>query len=345
MAKEFDKDAKHVLNRDADDDCGMHTQKKGFKKDKPDLTRGMKTKDQPKGKGSPVLEDAEHITELSKKTLGNYVKRAASSAMDNSYANASEFSLGNEKKANKAFHKGKNRFVGIHRAVNRLQKEETEMSLKDAVNFGIEGKLDDMREVIHQAMYEKAVASADNLKQNVAASLFAEEQIDEISKNTMGRYIRKASADMQKKQGYLEADKFAGHKLKPRDKVKVTRDVRNRSKGLNTAADKITKEETDPLAEARSDSVSTGVLTELSSKKVSRYISRASHSIADMRLASDRFVAAGARRRKAVTRFRPSGDPKPHEDEAKKLSDKANRRSATVDKVLRTYRESKDPLA
>ena len=70
-----------------------------------------------------VKEEVEHLDELSKKTLGNYVKKATNSVHVSSYR------IGTDKPENAAKHgmKSFKRSEGINKAVDRLTKEEVEL--------------------------------------------------------------------------------------------------------------------------------------------------------------------------------------------------------------------------
>jgi S1-C subfamily serine protease len=76
-------------------------------------------------------------------------------------------------------------------------------------------------------------------------SPMAEEQIDELKRQTLGRYIKKASDSRAKNQGDAEFYQKKGITSKNQKKYgKAIRNVINRRKGIRTATDKLVKEET-----------------------------------------------------------------------------------------------------
>lgn len=77
-----------------------------------------------------VKEEAEQIDELSKNTLGNYVKGASKDMMDRDARINNAFNkdpAGGEKGLDKAFNKQSKRTAGFNKAVDKLTKEEVEL--------------------------------------------------------------------------------------------------------------------------------------------------------------------------------------------------------------------------
>ena len=142
---------------------------------------GMKEDSEHTNCGTPECcgqcDTAEQIDELSKKTLGSYVKKAS----------ASQFDWGS--KGN--LRQGLRRDRGITKAVDKITKEEAE-------------------------------------------------QIDELSKGTMGRYINKA-ADRMSTQGVTAGLKIAADEKSSKN----FKTIAKRQKGVATAVSKLTKEEQD----------------------------------------------------------------------------------------------------
>jgi hypothetical protein len=151
-------------------------------------------------------EEVENLDELSKKTLGSYVKKASHdvatrAAATSRYGEREEVARKsgdydsarkNSKIADKAFNKGWKRRANMAKAVDKLTKEEVE-------------------------------------------------QVDEISKAMAGRYVKKAAASIDLtawRQGHKEAG--AGNPSKQLEK-KLTK----RHKGIETAVKKLTKEDID----------------------------------------------------------------------------------------------------
>ena len=157
-------------------------------------------------------EDAEQIDELSKKTMGSYVKKASGAEQPKNVMSPKNVPLTkiaayqgdsetghfgkrfNQATYDKAERLRKNRETGIKRAVNKLTKEEVE-------------------------------------------------QVDEISKAMAGRYVKKAAASVDLtawRQGYKEAG--AGNPSKHLEKK-----LSKRHKGIETAVKKLTKEDIDAV--------------------------------------------------------------------------------------------------
>lgn len=154
-------------------------------------------------------EDAEQIDELSKKTLGSYVKKASGAEQPKNVMSPKNVPLTkiaayqgdsetghfgkrfNQATYDKAERLRKNRETGIKTAVNKLTKEDAE-------------------------------------------------QIDELSKGTMGRYINKAATKMGS-QGVTAGLKIAADEKSSKN----FKDMAKREKGIKLAVGKLTKEEQD----------------------------------------------------------------------------------------------------
>jgi len=167
---------------------------------------GSKQKDEPEDK-KPMKEDLGQIDELSKTTLGSYIKKATNDKADRAYGNGWWDSRGGRTTyppkdtpiENKTEVDQKQRNAGIKRAVNKLTREDIE-------------------------------------------------QIDELSKTTLGSYIKKAADDKSKTaydHGYID---YANDGDKPErvsmyDKVELGQKRRNA--GIKRAVNKLTREEQD----------------------------------------------------------------------------------------------------
>ena len=77
-----------------------------------------------------VMESVEQIDELSKKTLGSYVKKAGGTSLNSAGAHMADYGAN---KNQKSFKKGINRAKGVMQAADRLTKEEVELDEADAV--------------------------------------------------------------------------------------------------------------------------------------------------------------------------------------------------------------------
>lgn len=140
-----------------------------------------------------VKEESEQIDELSKGTLGRYLKRSKDEIDADSYTRGMRGERGQSGDAydRKLERNVVNRHAGSERAIKKLTKEEAE-------------------------------------------------QIDELSKGTMGRYINRAAMKMST-QGVT-----AGLKIAADEKSKKNfDDIKKREKGIKLAVNKLTKEEQD----------------------------------------------------------------------------------------------------
>jgi len=175
-----------------------------------------------------ATEESEQIDELSKKTLGNYVKKAAGHAAGSAAATAAIASSSNPKVPGKVKRDLRNRLTGISKAADKLTKEEA-------------GYLEpDLKK--RKKNNDQAVKDMKKMGSPMKNPHFGEEaeQIDELSKATMGRYINKA-AERMSTQGVT-----AGLKIAADEKSKKNFDnIKKREKGIAKAVSKLTKEDQD----------------------------------------------------------------------------------------------------
>ena len=109
--------------------------------------------------------------------------------------------------------------------------------IKEALVSAFTGNLDDMRETFASELNVKAYDALDVCKQHVAQEMFKEmneevEQIDELSKKTLGSYINKAS---------FQASKLSAS-LRGKDGIKNYNKILKRRDGIGKAVEKLTKE-------------------------------------------------------------------------------------------------------
>ena len=117
---------------------------------------------------------------------------------------------------------------------------------KDAVEF--ESNFSDaIREKVAAAL-ENMFAEMDFTPEQVDESV---EQIDEISKKTLGSYVRKAAKSMASANGKLVAN---AHQGEYGDK-KAMRDLNNRDDGITRATRKLAKEEVEQIDELSIDTL------------------------------------------------------------------------------------------
>jgi len=152
--------------------------------------------------------DEEQLDELSKKTLDTYVKKARNSRDVNAdIEDMRGISLKQKDAARATIDK---RQGGIYHAKKRLAKEEAEFTLED---YSV-------------AELEDFMLSEDF------------EQLDELSKSTLGSYIKKSKSNIIMHGSTLGTD------VNKKVKDKSTATIQKRAKGINKAVDKLTEEET-----------------------------------------------------------------------------------------------------
>jgi len=195
-------------------------------------------------------EEVEVIDELSKKTLGSYVKKASGAEkpknvmspknvpLTNIAAYQGDSETGhfgkrfNQHTYDKAERLRKNRETGIKRAVDKLAKEEVE-------------------------------------------------QVDEISKATMGRYINKAkdSIDMTSYRSGIKDGTAISSSTPYKSNNPLEKKLSKRHKGIETAVKKLTKEESENL-------------DELSKATMGRYINKAATKMGSQGVTAGLKIAA-----------------------------------------------------
>ena len=225
-----------------------------------------------------MSEDFEQLDELSKQTLGSYVKKAEHNKSMHGNAADDYIDRGDQhsdhgdkdaarseyKKAYKHIEVYSKRQKGIAKASKRLNKEEVEeldeeelptgikiyhtdkhgnsghhivFSTKDADRLHKEVKKAGGTVTHHALMYGTREGEKHKLSEEF-------EQLDELSKQTLGSYVKKASEDAAGSAAYAMQTKGQGPG-KPLEKSF------KRLKGVAKAADKLTKEEFEELDEAR----------------------------------------------------------------------------------------------
>ena len=197
------------------------------------------------GNDRKQFEEVEQVDELSKATLGSYIKKAATDVATNSAATGRHAERSNKiadhqkktgdythdnqrrkdsKTADKAFDKSWKRRQGINKATDKLTKEEVVdeagMSRREAgahwdANKTAEKKSDTMADYKNKTAYQKAALAA---KKKVSEGV---EQVDELSTDTYHSAAKKAAkramGDAQGRSGPI-FKKYAGMANKFRDK-------------------------------------------------------------------------------------------------------------------------------
>ena len=207
----------------------------------------------------PATESVEQIDELDKKTLGSYIKKASTNQIGNT---AKVLAGKNDPETERARKRMGQRMSGIAKATDKLTKEEAEQidelkkstlgsyikkSAAERGHAGIEagagasGSKDqkDAMSTMKKRLKGIKMATDRLTKEEV-------EQIDELSKKTLGSYVKKAKDDL----GNREAEVTRNRYVDPRgvkDPVKYNNALlmkrANRRDNINKAVDKLTKEE------------------------------------------------------------------------------------------------------
>ena len=200
--------------------------------------------------GKTSLAEDEQIDEVSKATLGRYINKAKDSIDMASYRQGHKEAHGSsskplEKKLTK-------RHKGISTAVSKLTKEDAEqideLSTEKLLAYRKKAREADTNkhhvyaDEADKKIKKKTGVYNPNLLQRAKAKLRNEEseQIDELSKGTMGRYINKAATKMGS-QGVTAGLKIAADEKSSKN----FKDMGKREKGIKLAVNKLTKEEQD----------------------------------------------------------------------------------------------------
>ena len=205
-------------------------------------------------------EEVEQIDELNKSTLASYVKKATQD-----YGYARRYRDKNAKNIHgddrDLKHIQSKRFVGISKAADKLAKEEVEQideiskktlgSYVKKASHSMASNMSHVTDLMHNKHSPKADVDKernDALKKVVRRDLGIKqavnkltkeevEQIDEISKATLGSYIKKSSHDVALSAKY------------GKDDPKETKHALKRLRGIAKATNKLTKEEVESIEE------------------------------------------------------------------------------------------------
>jgi hypothetical protein len=258
-----------------------------------------KERDAKKVKATTKKEEVGELDEISKKTLGSYVKKASY----DSASNAAKFGANQpDKKGGSAFVKAHNRLRGIDKATDRLTKEEFDLEEKkiskgmqayidisnkkaDATSKEVKGSIERVAaamrakrmkkeeveldeadvysikntktgQIYHNSKYPidkntqvyKKIKSAGGDHKHAAihknGKLVQEEVegLDELSKKTLGSYVKKATGDAVTK-AYKAGD------VRDKDSGNNYMKALQRQIGISKATNKLAKEEVEQLDE------------------------------------------------------------------------------------------------
>jgi hypothetical protein len=182
------------------------------------------------GEDALVYEEVKELDELSQDTLWKYHAKAGADLLKK------REKLDKGTLTSKEYKQGRNRAAGLNRAADKMHEEMSDAEMKkreDLVKGMKKNKADFQKRYGDRwksVMYATATKNA--MKESV-------EQIDELSKKTLGSYVKKASYDAANR-----AAEF-GAKGKGKDFSKSMDRLRN----VKKAADKLTKEEVEQLDE------------------------------------------------------------------------------------------------
>ena len=208
------------------------------------------------------MEEVEDLDELSKSTLGSYVKKAHRQAVDLQRKQTNYERIANDDDedpraqkvyahmANKADVKRATRTIGLQKAVSKLTKEDLEQvdELSRNTMSSYVSKASDAREYkgmptskVDKRYSGVAQASKKLDKMNQAASKMTKEEVeglDEISKKTLHSYVNKAAFDAASNAHQVAQAGSSIPKIqKPLDKLN------KRLRGIDVAAGKMAKED------------------------------------------------------------------------------------------------------
>jgi len=186
-----------------------------------------------------LKENIETLDELSKKTLGSYINNASDDAAYHTGKSDRQALIGNKSSSKESDKIVIKRRKGISKAVDKLTKEDLDNMSEDEIN---------------------------ELVENI-------EQLDELSKATLGSYVKKATDDVSHDSfmaGSLSATKKPGS-------LKFDKKSFKRQTGISKAVDKLTKEDLDNMSEDEINELVENIetLDELSKKTLGSYINSA----------------------------------------------------------------------
>ncbi len=219
-------------------------------------------------KAMKANEEIEQVDELSRKTLGSYVKKASQNAADSTHDELLYTKSHDDETAADYGRKAKNRLTGISKAADKLTKEGVEQvdeissdmayrylkgKRERDYDISADGKSSKLKKPQSFGKMNKDMKSTMRALRTIEKSKKTNEEVedlDEISKATMGRYINKAK-DSIDIASYRQGNKEAlGGSSRP-----LERKLSKRHKGIETAVKKLTKEESEQIDELSKDTM------------------------------------------------------------------------------------------
>jgi hypothetical protein len=228
-------------------------------------------------------EEVESIDELSKATMGRYIKKAATKI--GTQGVTAGLKIAKDERSQKNFDTIGKRERGISTAVKKITKEEVESidelskatmgsyvkkasgaerpkNVMDPKNVPLtkiaayqgDSETGHFGKRFNQATYDKAERLRKNRETGIKTAvnkLTKEdiEQVDEISKKTMGRYINKAkdSIDMTSYRSGIKDGTAISSSTPYKSNNPLEKKLSKRHKGIETAVKKLTKEDIDAV--------------------------------------------------------------------------------------------------
>lgn len=201
-------------------------------------------------------EEVEQIDELSKDTLHSYMSKAVPDFLKTQKsAQKLKMTPKNTEKIINAAVKLRNRRTGVNLATKKMSEEVEqidELSKDTLTSYAIKAhRKGDMAARMSKSGADKDMANYANKRfqgvQTAIKKLGEEEQIDELSKKTLGSYVKKSAGNLAGNAA-LSAAQASSSMRKSSPEVK--RNIGNRMKGIARATDKLTNEEVEQIDEA-----------------------------------------------------------------------------------------------
>lgn len=144
-------------------------------------------------------------------------------------------------------------------------------SVLDLIDAIEAGKTRECESTFEELIHAKIAEKMEERRAEISANMFESEQLDELSKDTLGAYVKKAS----KERGYsgLEAGSAGAGSKEQKDAVNT---MKKRQAGVVKAVDRLTKESED-LEEEQLDELSKDTLSSYA-KKANQSAMSAAHA-------------------------------------------------------------------
>ena len=213
-------------------------------------------------------ENFEQIDEISQKTLASYYSKAIGDRHSKDLAQDSAKRRGDEESAKKLGDKVYNRSVGLEKAKRKFfAKEETEKT--EDIDLEESEILDEMKQgqSYSQKQIEQKIKSGDweavtdikpgkhvelrhHTGKRVQVHVKEEvEQIEELSKDTLKSYIKKAATGSKGAEHLGRSYERSQQSGDSESSKKIQKKLDNREKGIGKAVDRLTKEEVEQSLE------------------------------------------------------------------------------------------------